>query len=65
MDEATKKDLEGALKAFLKQGQTLLLTTKVDPELLGGMVVSIGDKYVDMSIATKVKKLTAVINVAI
>lgn len=65
LDEATKKELEDALKGFLKSKEVLLLTTSVDPSLLGGMVVSIGDKYVDMSIATKVKKMTEVINVAV
>ncbi|XP_065332038.1 ATP synthase subunit O, mitochondrial [Cloeon dipterum] len=65
LDEATKKELESALKGFLKSNQTLLLTTKVNPELLGGMIVSIGDKYVDMSIASKVKKMTEVISAAV
>ncbi|KAF4529237.1 hypothetical protein B566_EDAN017749 [Ephemera danica] len=65
LDEAMKKELEGALKSFLKKGETLLLTTKVDPELLGGMVVSIGDKYVDMSIASKVKRYSDILNVAV
>ncbi|XP_046403480.1 ATP synthase subunit O, mitochondrial [Ischnura elegans] len=62
LDEASKKDLEGALKAFMKKGETILLTMKVQPEIIGGMIVSIGDKYVDMSIATKVKKMTDVIS---
>lgn len=65
LDEATKKELETALKAFLKKGETLLLTTSVNPELMGGMVVSIGDKYVDMSIASKVKRYTDLLNVAV
>ena len=65
MDEATKKELQEALKGFLKSNETLLMTTSVDPNLLGGMVVSIGDKYVDMSIATKVKNMTTVISAAI
>lgn len=49
------------LKAFLKPNQTIQLTAKVDPALIGGMVVSIGDKYVDMSVASKIKKYTDVI----
>jgi F-type H+-transporting ATPase subunit O len=65
LDEATKKELQEALKGFLKSNETLLMTTSVDPNLLGGMVVSIGDKYVDMSIATKVKNMTTVISAAI
>jgi len=36
----------------------------VDPSIIGGLIVSIGDKYVDMSIATKVKLYTDVIQTA-
>ncbi|KAJ8883561.1 hypothetical protein PR048_015405 [Dryococelus australis] len=61
LDETQRKDLEAALKGFMKQGQTLLLTSKVDPAILGGMIVSIGDKYIDMSIASKVKKYSELI----
>lgn len=50
---------------FLKGKETLQLTAKVDPSLMGGMIVSIGDKYVDMSVATKVKKYTELINTAV
>ena len=38
---------------------------QVDPSLIGGMVVSIGDKYVDMSMATKIKNYTNLIKQAI
>ncbi|XP_059621925.1 ATP synthase subunit O, mitochondrial [Phlebotomus argentipes] len=62
MDDAQRKQLETALKAFLKPNETILLTSKVDPTILGGLVVSIGDKYVDMSISTKVKKYTDLIS---
>jgi len=65
LDEATKKELEAALSGFLKKGQTLLLATHVDPSILGGMVVSIADRYVDMSTASKVKKMTDVITAAV
>lgn len=64
LDADNKNKLEAALKLFLTKGQTLLLTTKVDPAIIGGMVVSIGDKFVDMSIATKVKKYSDIITSA-
>lgn len=38
---------------------------KVDPSILGGMVITIGDKYVDMSTASKIKMYTNVIKEAI
>jgi len=59
-----KKELETALKSFVKTG-SVIIRTSVDPSILGGMVVSIGDKYVDMSTSAKIKKYTALIEAAI
>ncbi|XP_037316082.1 ATP synthase subunit O, mitochondrial [Pungitius pungitius] len=56
--EADLADLKVALKGFLKKTETIKLETKFDPAILGGMIVSIGDKYVDMSTKTKIQKLT-------
>ncbi|XP_031571029.1 ATP synthase subunit O, mitochondrial-like [Actinia tenebrosa] len=60
LDNANSKELQAALKMFLKKGETLKLETLVDPSLIGGMVVSFGDKHIDMSIAKKVKDITNV-----
>ncbi|XP_011314379.1 ATP synthase subunit O, mitochondrial [Fopius arisanus] len=64
LDADTQSKLESTLKMFLQKGQTLLLTTKVDPTIIGGMLVSIGDKYVDLSIASKVKRYSEIIRSA-
>ncbi|KAH8399116.1 hypothetical protein KR215_002418, partial [Drosophila sulfurigaster] len=64
LDAAQSKQLEGALKSFLKGNQSLKITSRVDPSIIGGLIVSIGDKYVDMSIASKVKLYTDVIQSA-
>ncbi|CAN9514902.1 unnamed protein product [Ophioblennius macclurei] len=61
LDEANLSDLKVALKGFLQKGETIQLETKTDPAILGGMIVSIGDKYVDMSTKTKIQKLTKLI----
>jgi F-type H+-transporting ATPase subunit O len=53
------------LQAFAKKGETIKIELKVDPTIIGGMVVSIGDKYVDMSVATKIKKYTEIIQDAV
>lgn len=37
---------------------------QVDPAVIGGMVVTIGDKYIDMSMATKIKAYTNLISQA-
>merc|ERR1712018_436837 len=61
LDSKNLKDLQATLKLFLKEGETLKLTTAVDPSLIGGMVVNIGDKYVDMSMQAKIKAYTNLI----
>ncbi|CAG5991466.1 ATP synthase peripheral stalk subunit OSCP, mitochondrial [Menidia menidia] len=58
LDEANLAELKVALKGFLQKGETIKLETKSDASILGGMIVSIGDKYVDMSTKTKIHKLT-------
>jgi len=65
LDPALQQELDAVLKSFVKAGQTIKLTTHVDPSLMGGMVVSIGDRYVDMSTATKLKKYSDIIKAAI
>uniref|UniRef100_A0A4W5NWZ4 Oligomycin sensitivity conferral protein n=1 Tax=Hucho hucho TaxID=62062 RepID=A0A4W5NWZ4_9TELE len=61
LDEANLAELKVALNGFLAKGETLILETKSDASILGGMIVSIGDKYVDMSTKTKIHKLTKII----
>ncbi|XP_018047933.1 PREDICTED: ATP synthase subunit O, mitochondrial [Atta colombica] len=61
LDADMKMKLESTLKRLLKKGETALLTTKVDPSIIGGMIISVGDKYIDMSIASKIKMYTDLI----
>nr|AOR07094.1 mitochondrial ATP synthase subunit OSCP-like precursor [Mesenchytraeus solifugus] len=65
LDQGHLKELTTALEAFLKKGEVLQLETKVDPSLIGGMIVNIGDRYVDMSTATKIKTYTNLIQEAV
>jgi len=62
MDAAMQKDVMTTLNSFLQKGQVIKLNSKVDPAIVGGMVVTIGDKYIDMSIASKLKLYTDLIN---
>lgn len=65
LDGPLKQELDAALKAFVKSGQSIIIKSRVDPSILGGLVVSIGDKYVDMSTASKIKKYSELIEAAI
>ncbi|XP_048960474.1 ATP synthase subunit O, mitochondrial isoform X3 [Canis lupus dingo] len=58
LDEATLTELKTVLKSFLSKGQVLKLEVKVDPSIMGGMIVRIGEKYADMSARTKIQKLS-------
>jgi F-type H+-transporting ATPase subunit delta len=49
------KSLEAKLKA--REGRTVKLTADVDPELLGGLVVTIGSKRIDGSIRSRLNSL--------
>ena len=49
------KALSEKLKA--REGKDVKLTTKVDPELLGGLVVRIGSTQIDSSIRTRLNTL--------
>merc|ERR1711874_335919 len=61
LDAAMKKEVEGALAGFLKSGEKALISYAVDPSIVGGMVVSIADKFVDMSMASKLTKYSDLI----
>ena len=43
-------------------GEVVKMEKRVDESLLGGMTVIIGDKFIDMSLAKKIKKYTDLIS---
>jgi len=64
LDSAMSKEVEAAIASMLKSGQKSQITYSVDPAIIGGMVVSIGDKFVDMSMASKLKRYEEIIKSA-
>ncbi|KFO21621.1 ATP synthase subunit O, mitochondrial [Fukomys damarensis] len=58
LDQAALSELTAVLKSFLGRGQVLKLEVKTDPSIMGGMIVRIGEKYVDMSAKSKIQKLS-------
>lgn len=53
-----KNDLAGA-------GKKLLVTNKVDPAILGGLVIEIGDNTIDLSVSAKITKLNSLLTQAV
>ncbi|MES2698635.1 MAG: F0F1 ATP synthase subunit delta [Pseudomonadota bacterium] len=56
LSAAQLTDLETRLRA--REGRTVKLKSKVDPALLGGLVVTIGSKRIDSSIRTRLNSLS-------
>ena len=55
LDDAQLAQLKDKLTA--REGRTVKLHSKVDPDLLGGLVVTIGSKRIDGSIRTRLNSL--------
>lgn len=56
----TKKQLtsiESALGTHVSKGEKVVLTSKVDPSILGGLTVQIGDKFLDLSAGSKIASI--------
>jgi F-type H+-transporting ATPase subunit delta len=57
LKEETLEKIKTKIQTEMTQGGTVNIETKVDPSLLGGFVIEIGDKLYDASVATSLKKL--------
>ncbi|KAA8650753.1 F1F0 ATP synthase subunit 5 [Aspergillus tanneri] len=44
-------------KSVLSQGKKLKVITKVNPDIIGGLVVEIGDRTIDVSVSSRIAKL--------
>ena len=56
------KQVEKALAQRIDKEEKLLLETKVDPTILGGLKVHIGTMFIDLSLETKIKKIHAILS---
>ena len=65
LDRAEIEQIQTGLKKMLSAGQTLVLEEKVDPKIISGMIVDIGDKHVDMSVLSRVRKLQQIVRDAV
>lgn len=66
--ELTPADLEEVKKAlggYIQKGQNVKITQRVDRSIIGGIMVAIGDKFIDLSIDRKIKQMEKVLAEAI
>lgn len=56
LDEGQLHTIEQKLRA--REGRTVKLRSRVDPEILGGLVVTIGSRRIDSSIRTRLNTLS-------
>jgi F-type H+-transporting ATPase subunit O len=60
LDQRTMTRLEKALRGTtVADGKTLRFSNKVQPSVLGGLLVDFGDKTIDLTAATKVNRYNA------
>ncbi|KAL4803577.1 ATP synthase delta subunit-domain-containing protein [Aspergillus unguis] len=58
LDTRTLNRLEKAVsKSEFSQGKKLKVVSKVNPDIVGGLVVEIGDRTIDLSVSSKIAKL--------
>jgi F-type H+-transporting ATPase subunit delta len=63
LSEENKKQLERMVRDFTKGD--VILETKVDPDLIGGYILKIGDRQFDASISNSLRKLKKEFNIQI
>ncbi|KAF7626067.1 hypothetical protein Mgra_00009758 [Meloidogyne graminicola] len=65
LNEEQERSLRDALTGFASAGNELNISFGVKPSLIGRMVITIDDKYLDLSMASKIKEMEAVLRNAI
>jgi F-type H+-transporting ATPase subunit O len=65
LDRPALDQIQGGLKQLLAPGQSLALEEKIDPSIISGIVIDIGDKHIDMSVLSRVRKLQQIVRDAV
>ncbi|EYE97719.1 F1F0 ATP synthase subunit 5 [Aspergillus ruber CBS 135680] len=66
LDNKTISRLEKAVtKSEYSQGKKLKVVTSVNPDLIGGIIVEVGDRTIDLSVSAKVAKLNKALTDAV
>ncbi|KAM7209516.1 hypothetical protein V8F20_000254 [Naviculisporaceae sp. PSN 640] len=67
LDNKTISRLETAIgkSQYVGAGKKLKVTNKVNPEIVGGLVVEVGDRTIDLSVSSKIAKMNKLLNDAL
>lgn len=59
LDNKTLNRLEAAVSKspYVGQGKKLKVTNNVNPDIIGGLVVEVGDRTIDLSVSAKIAKM--------
>ena len=52
-------------KSPMTEGQKIMLATKVDESIVGGLVIEMGEKTIDLSVSSKITKLNSLLSQAV
>jgi F-type H+-transporting ATPase subunit O len=64
LDNKTLNRLESAVSksSYVGQGKKLKVTNDVNPDIVGGLVVEIGDRTIDLSVSARIAKMNKLLN---
>nr|ACF78718.1 unknown [Zea mays] len=66
LDSKAIQRIEKAVsKSEFSQGKKLKVVTKVNPDVLGGLIVEIGDRTIDLSVSSKINRLNKALTDAV
>ncbi|MCJ1338567.1 ATP synthase F0 subcomplex subunit OSCP atp5 [Bachmanniomyces sp. S44760] len=66
LDGKTLQRLESAVsKSEYSQGKKLKVISKVNPDIMGGLVVEVGDRTIDLSVSSKISKMNKLLTDAV
>ncbi|KAG5930461.1 ATP synthase F0 subcomplex subunit OSCP atp5 [Claviceps africana] len=67
LDNRTLSRLETAItkSAYVGPGKKLKVTNEVNPDIIGGLVVEVGDRTIDLSVSSRIAKMNKLLNDAL
>ncbi|KAG5985539.1 ATP synthase F0 subcomplex subunit OSCP atp5, partial [Claviceps pusilla] len=67
LDNKTLSRLETAItkSAYVGQGKKLKVTNQVNADIIGGLVVEVGDRTIDLSVSSRIAKMNKLLNDAL